>query len=729
MWRRVAGQGVGSEKMSKQYEQAEKPQDAGGSGCNCAPPDPAAAGISGALDGPSTGNPCACNPAEAAWRTMGAQALRLASIAEVLDEAIALTGAAGRIEWVNAAMMRLTGRTAAQSMGMEVPALLFPDDPVSAAQCQGQIDAPRVSRDIVLPIRGSSGISGWFELQFKKIPAHEDSAVGTVVVVRNITQDHQTPPVVRVPVDAAVPANDRREPPPSPGNAPDRGAIDFDLFATVEDLIASVADQAHRKRIEIVCAFAPGLPAMVRGDPAPLRQVLLDIVGNAIRFTERGEVVLSVEPLDDQAVDGTPVADTTPAGAPATQVRFTVRDSGMGIRPEALQQWLPALAHADPSPARRHGDKGRGLATSRQLVYRMGGQISATSRIGEGTAFQVDLPLRRSEAPAAALPAPAGVLAGKRVLIADDNPTSRRILHEQLGLLQMDCALAENGPQAWQMLRIAVNSPRAFDIAVIDMRMPTLDGLALCEQIRADPALAPLPLVLLTSITEADEALRAQSVGADALLPKPLRRRDLGITLATVLGRGLAAHRPYPTVERAAGPAGRGVPVAADSGTGITATPPTAALLPLLPRDGAALEPAAARAAPVLDESVLDDILAMERNGARNLLRRLVETYATSSAALVAAADRGFVQQDAAVVAQAVHTLKSSSANLGALVFSRGCARIELLARQADLAAAAPLWYALRDSNSGVIAALRALLPPGPAAGSAAAPQASEIAS
>jgi len=425
-------------------------------------------------------------------------------------------------------------------------------------------------------------------------------------------------------------------------------------------------------------------------------------------------------------------------------------------------------------------------------------------------------------------PLPAGSVAGKRVLIAEDNPTNRRILQEQLGALQMDCALAENGRQALQMLRIAAHSARPFDVAVVDMKMPVMDGMALCQQVRADGALAGVRLVMLTSITGRDEARRAQTLGVDAYLAKPVRQQELVGTLAMVLGSapseplpeqasgqlaGLAGRRilvvedhpvnqevvtamlaafgcetvlaedglmalaqlergdfdvvlmdcQMPTMDgfeamrRLRDPAyrqhdlarARSTPVIALTANALsgdaercraagfsdylakpfrqrdlgeilvrwvrareplaaTGAPPAPALLPLLNHDAPRPNGLAATG-DILDGRVLNNIIAMERNGARDLLGRLVTTYAASSAALVMAADEGFTRQDAAAVAQALHTLKSSSANIGAIEFSQACARIEALARQSELASAAALWQPLRAGNDAVLAALQAL--------------------
>jgi PAS domain S-box-containing protein len=830
---------------------------------------------------------------EAALRATGTRARRLASIAEAMEGAIAVTGANGRVEWVNAGMTRLIGHTATQSIGRDVPTLLFSSDPDSAAECQRQIEAGARTRGLVLPAHNESGEPRWYEMEIQGMPDRGDGAAGCFVLVRDITQERNTQGALSAALEDARQASQSKSQflanmsheirTPMNGvlgmaelllgtELDDRQrrfieslyrsgeslldiindildfskieagkleleCIDFDLRTLIEDLIELLAPRAHQKRIELAYKLSPGLPATVRGDPTRLRQVLINIIGNAIKFTERGEVVLTVEPLAGDTAPASAAAD-----APATLVRFVIRDTGIGMRTESVERLFSVFMQADQSSSRRYGGTGLGLAICRQLTELMGGGISATSHIGEGSVFQVELPLRHGDSTAvAARPVPAASIAGKRVLIAEDNPTNRRILHEQLRALEMDCALAENGRQALQMLRIAARSASPFDVAVVDMKMPIMDGMALSEQVRADAALAGVRLVMLTSITGRDEARRAQAIGVDAYLAKPVRQQELIATLSMVLGSAPAELAPQKATSRLTGLAGRRILVVEDNpvnqevvtamlaafgceaslaedglvalglleredfdvvlmdcqmptmdgfeamrrlrdpayrqhdltrarrtpvialtanalsgdaercrvagfsdylakpfrqqdlgeilllwaqardlgvagGSASALAPARLALLPApLPVvDGAAHPAPAAGAAAVdaiLDERVLKDILAMERNGARDLLRRLVTTYAQSSAALLDAAEQAFARQDPAAVAQALHTLKSSSANLGAVHFSRACGQIEALARQSNLAPAEPIWRDVRAGYGDVVAALHALRP------------------
>ncbi len=824
--------------------------------------------------------------AEATLRSSGMRARRLASIAEAMEGAIAVTGANGRVEWVNAGMTRLVGCTATQAIGRDVPALLFPSDPASAAECLRLLTAGERVRGMVIPSRREGGDDRWYEMELQPMPDRGAGAAGSFVLVREITHERITQQAlgraledakqasqsksqflanmsheIRTPMNGVLgmaelllgtDLNERQrrfiESLYRSGEALldiindildfskieagklELETIDFDLRTLVEDLIELLAPRAHQKRIELAYKLTPGLPATVRGDPTRLRQILINIVGNAIKFTERGEVVLTVEPL---AADGVATDDA----GPATTVRFVVRDTGIGMRPDAVERLFSVFMQADQSSSRRYGGTGLGLAICRQLTDLMKGRITASSRIGEGSVFEVELPLCHGDS--SAVPArlvPAASIAGKRVLIAEDNPTNRRILSEQLNALDMDCAMAENGRQALQMLRIAAQSASPFDVAVVDMKMPIMDGMALAEKVRSDPALARVRLVMLTSITGRDEARRAQAIGLDAYLSKPVRQQELVATLAAVLGSEPADPAPQPLAGPLAGLKGRRVLVVEDNpvnqevvsamlagfgcdsrlaedglvalnlleredfdvvlmdcqmptldgfeamrrlrdpayrqhdlararrtpvialtanalsgdaercraagfsdylakpfrqrdlgevltrwlaaaGAGAVGTVPAAgaplptpAALPV--HAGAAEAPVAAAAGePVLEVRVLDEILTMERNGARDLLRRLVAAYLSSSAALIDTADRGFAAGDAAMVSQALHTLKSSSANLGAVRFSRACAEIDALARSRALDQAAPRWAALRPTHAVVVAALQALVP------------------
>jgi len=297
--------------------------------------------------------------------------------------------------------------------------------------------------------------------------------------------------------------------------------LDFDLYQSVEDVVQLLAPRAHAKHLEIACRIDERLPHAVRGDPYRLRQVLANLIGNAVKFTENGEVLIDVQPQDDWTL------------------RFAVHDTGIGISPEVRARLFQAFEQADGSTTRRFGGTGLGLAISRSLVELMGGRIGVESTPGEGSTFWFTLPL----VPATGLPAvpsPAH-LAGKRVLVVDDNATNRDILEHHVGAAGMRSALAGNGREALEALRQAQRDGAAFDVALVDMKMPLMDGLELAAAVRDDAALAGTRIVLVTSLHSTDEVARARQVGVGAYLSKPVRRQELYRALAQCLSEGEAA--------------------------------------------------------------------------------------------------------------------------------------------------------------------------------------------
>jgi PAS domain S-box-containing protein len=330
-------------------------------------------------------------------------------------------------------------------------------------------------------------------------------------------------------------------------------ACDFDLRTLVEDVFELLAARAADKRVELAYRIGPAVPAIVHGDPVRLRQVLTNLVGNAIKFTERGEVLVQVD-ASPAAEGGTlPLLQALHHEAESRRLYrldFEVRDTGIGIRPEVLGRLFTSFMQADQSMTRRYGGTGLGLAISRQLVELMGGSISAESRVGEGSVFRFDVLLAGGEGGAAALPAPARALVGRRVIVVEDNPTNRGILEYQLRRFGAEIAVAEHGAKALELLHAAARAGQVFDAAVVDMKMPVMDGLALARAIRGDPALAGMGLVMLTSVAGSGDARLAREAGVDAYLAKPVRQQELVHALSGVVAtRGQAAasaERPAP---------------------------------------------------------------------------------------------------------------------------------------------------------------------------------------
>ena len=317
--------------------------------------------------------------------------------------------------------------------------------------------------------------------------------------------------------------------------------IDFDLRELVEDVTELVAESAHRKGLEVLCRFAATAPAHARGDPVRLRQVLVNLVSNAVKFTESGEVLVQVDrseaavPLAGLPADSPAVARSAEAGARTArqggsnsecfQLTFTVSDTGPGIEPAVLSRLFQPFSQADSSTTRKYGGTGLGLAISRQLIEMMGGQLTVASVPGFGSTFRFSLALR----PAADLPVTAAVpdLRGVRLLIVEDNPTNCEILCQQTQAAGMQVHAVPDGQRGLQAAIAASVAGRPYQVAILDMKMPQMDGLDLAAAIRREPGIAQLPLIMLTSLHSEGEGAAARGLGIRCYLAKPVRRLEL----------------------------------------------------------------------------------------------------------------------------------------------------------------------------------------------------------
>jgi two-component system sensor histidine kinase/response regulator len=294
-------------------------------------------------------------------------------------------------------------------------------------------------------------------------------------------------------------------------------AIDFDLRELVEDVTELVAESAHRKGLEVLCRFAATAPAHASGDPVRLRQVLVNLVSNAVKFTESGEVLVQV--------DRSEAAGAVAGDSECFQLTFTVTDTGPGIEPAVLSRLFQPFSQADSSTTRKYGGTGLGLAISRQLIEMMGGQLTVASVPGHGSTFRFSLALR----PAADLPVTAAVpdLRGVRLLIVEDNPTNREILCQQTQAAGMQVHAVPDGQQGLQAAIAASVAGRPYQVAILDMKMPQMDGLDLAAAIRREPRIAQLPLIMLTSLHSEGEGAAARGLGIRCYLAKPVRRLEL----------------------------------------------------------------------------------------------------------------------------------------------------------------------------------------------------------
>jgi signal transduction histidine kinase/DNA-binding response OmpR family regulator len=310
--------------------------------------------------------------------------------------------------------------------------------------------------------------------------------------------------------------------------------VSFDLQSLAEDVIQILGSRAREKHIELLLRYDQTLPRVFRGDPGRIRQILLNLVGNAVKFTDQGHVLVAV-------------SHTGSAGT-RTRVEVAIEDTGIGIPEDSLPVIFDRFTRVNSSAARRAGGTGLGLAISRQLVELMEGKISVSSQLGKGSTFTFVLPLAAERQPSAEI-LPSADLAGARIAIVDDSAVNRRVLVELLQGWNARVVPFEDAYGALAALRDAQARGEPFDIAVLDSRMPDMDGAELGAEIRQDPALSDVSLVLLTSNPRQGDARRYHDLGFAAYLTKPARRNVLMETLSTVLGSKRAGV-PVPLVTR-----------------------------------------------------------------------------------------------------------------------------------------------------------------------------------
>jgi len=317
---------------------------------------------------------------------------------------------------------------------------------------------------------------------------------------------------------------------------------EFELSEVVESSIELHAARALEKNLELITQIGGDVPTRLRGDAHRLRQVLLNLIGNALKFTDRGEIFLDVG-----------VARQDDATA---ELRFEVHDTGVGIAAETLPRLFQPFSQADDSTTRRFGGTGLGLAICRRILDAMGGAITVRSQPGSGSTFSFTVPFAKQEAPADDRPPEPASLHGLRALIVDDNDTNRRVLRHLVGTWGIESEAARGGREALEAVRAAAAAPHPFDLVLLDMQMPEMDGLMLADAIQALQLAEPPRLVMLTSMTERLAADDVRRHGLDACLSKPLRHLQLFQCLTAVIG----AHRRTGT---AAGPvAPRSAPAA-----------------------------------------------------------------------------------------------------------------------------------------------------------------------
>ncbi|MBW4520955.1 MAG: PAS domain S-box protein [Scytolyngbya sp. HA4215-MV1] len=292
--------------------------------------------------------------------------------------------------------------------------------------------------------------------------------------------------------------------------------LDFDLSTCIEEIADLLAATAHAKGLELATLIYRNVPLRLRGDVSRLRQILTNLVSNAIKFTEAGEVVIRAVLTDE--------TETT------TTITFSVTDTGIGIAPEAQAGLFQPFFQIDASTTRKYGGTGLGLAISRQLVELMGGKIGLESTQGQGTRFWFTITFQKQlsqVAPISTTTTIATLLPGLRLLVVDDNATNRKILNYQATSWNLEVEEADGAETALEALRQSIAAGKPFDLAILDMQMPQIDGETLGKQIKADPALAQTKLIMMTSLNQAGEARRMLEIGFSAYLVKPVKQSRL----------------------------------------------------------------------------------------------------------------------------------------------------------------------------------------------------------
>lgn len=307
--------------------------------------------------------------------------------------------------------------------------------------------------------------------------------------------------------------------------------IPFHLGRTIDETLKPLAMRASDRGLELVLDLSPDVPMHLLGDPGRLRQVLVNLIGNALKFTAKGEIVLRVH-CEDRAGQG-------------VQLHLAVCDTGIGIAEEKLQSIFEAFSQEDSSITRKYGGTGLGLTICARLVEAMGGRIWVESEVGKGSAFHFTLRLSQDEAAARAAPATVQ-FEGMRLLVVDDNAVNRMVVSRSLSIAGMQVTEAASGEQSVQLVEAALSAV-PFDVVLMDAQMPDLDGFETAQKMLALPGCSKLPIVMLSSAGMKGDAQRSRDAGMMGYVSKPVSREELLLVLAQVLRRHAPADRELVT--------------------------------------------------------------------------------------------------------------------------------------------------------------------------------------
>jgi len=313
--------------------------------------------------------------------------------------------------------------------------------------------------------------------------------------------------------------------------------IEFNVRDCLGQAMKTLSIRAHEKNLELACSVPPDLAGFMVGDPVRLRQVILNLAGNAIKFTDQGEVVLRVQ-VETPEADG-------------VTLHFAISDTGIGIPPEKQKLIFEPFAQADTSTTRKYGGTGLGLSISMRLIDMMGGRMWLESESGKGSTFHFTARFGKATATASTgVSTDPAILENVRVLVVDDNATNRQILEKTLGYWRMRPAAASGGEAALALLQQAKSAGVPFGLMVVDCHMPEMDGFMLVEEIQKSPELAGLTTVMLTSGGQRGDGQRCKELGIAAYLIKPVLQSDLLEALLRVLGSRPDAAKPVQLVTR-----------------------------------------------------------------------------------------------------------------------------------------------------------------------------------
>ena len=511
----------------------------------------------------------------------------LSLVVNKTKNAISMMDADGTILWVNEAFQRMTGYGAEEAVGKRPDELLFgpsTDPDVVREYHQALANGHELTQDILLYRR--DGRTFWAECNCIPVRDSQGRVIRWIGIDTDITKRHQTEEALRKAKEAAEAANRAKSDflanmsheIRTPMNAiigmtelalatdltPEQRdyletvrssaeallellndildlskieagklrieQVDFNLADVVRETVKALAVKAHEKGLELAVHMPMDVPQYVRGDPVRLRQILFNLVGNAIKFTPKGEVVIDIEQqwrADDEV-----------------GLHFSVRDTGIGIPPDKLEHIFEAFTQADTSTTRHYGGSGLGLTITAELVRLMGGRIWVESQVGRGTTFHFTLRLRLAEAPAKPTRGDSSRLEGLSVLVVDDNLTNRRILDEMLRAWGMRPTLVDSAQAALEALEAAAREGRRFDVVLLDSMMPGMDGFQLAETLQKRADLPRATVMMLSSADRPGSTEACRRLGIAHYLVKPISATALVEAMLQILDEGDHARAP-----------------------------------------------------------------------------------------------------------------------------------------------------------------------------------------